>query len=164
MATSVHLWLKANGVDIAGDSTKAVQADDNVENTIECLSFHYKLSTQTTGQQPTITGKRVHYPVEITKRFDKSSPNLFRALVQNEIIEATFKFYRPDPAAGAPEHYFTYMGGQGRLVTVESESALILDASKEMYPDTEKVSFVFKKLRWTYIPDNVETEDTWEPS
>jgi len=54
------------------------------------------------------TGERTYEPIRIAKRIDKSSPLLAKALCNNEVIEATFKFYRPDPAgSGTQEHFYT---------------------------------------------------------
>jgi len=135
MAQSVHLWLTANGTKIDGDST--ILSLDR-EDTIECLSFVDSVRTAREASSGMATGERTYEPIRIAKRIDKSSPLLAKALCNNEVIEATFKFYRPDPAgSGTQEHFYT----------IEIEEA--------------RVASVTRVSRWTYEPDGIEHIDHW---
>ena len=95
MAMTVHLYLTANGTKIDGDSS--ILSLDR-ENSIECLSFEDSVRTAREASSGMASGERTYEPVRVTKRIDKSSPLLAKALCDNEVIEATFKFFRPNPA------------------------------------------------------------------
>src|SRR5678815_1860047 len=105
MAQSVHLFLKANGKDIKGEST---QVSMGRADSIECVSFNSAVTSAREAASNLATGRRQHEPITIRKRIDKATPLLAKALVQNEVIEGVFKFYRPNPAGdGTTEQFFT---------------------------------------------------------
>ncbi len=110
MAETVHLFLKGNGFDIQGEST---QTSIGRENSIECLSFKSSVLTVREKGTAIATGRRQHEPIVIHKRIDKSSPLLIKALCDNQVIEAEFKFYRPNPTGdGTTEQFYTMTSGE----------------------------------------------------
>lgn len=159
MASAAHLFLKANGVDVHGDST--VTSLDRAES-IECLTFEDKVATQREASAGVATGRRLYDPVVIRKRFDRSTPLLAKALCYNENIEATFKFYRPAPSGdGSTEHFLTVLLTDARISCIERELRYVLDPKFATDPPMEKVSFVFSTIRVTYEPTGAEHEDEW---
>ncbi|WP_028321021.1 type VI secretion system tube protein TssD [Desulfatiglans anilini] len=159
MAQTVHLFLKANGQDIQGDSTITSMER---ENSIECLSFKDSVRTAREAATGMATGQRTYEPLRIVKRIDKSSPLLFKALTNNEVIEGVFKFYRPNPAGdGTTQHFFTIEIQEGRISTITRFSPDVIDPASANTPPTEEVSFVFGYIRMCYEPDGVEHIDHW---
>jgi len=94
MAETVHLYLKSNGAEIKGQST---QTSLNREGSIECLYFEQSIKTARESGSGMATGRRQYEPLLIRKRIDKSSPLISKSLCNNEVIEGTFKFFRPNP-------------------------------------------------------------------
>ncbi len=159
MAQSVHLYLTANGTKIDGDSTIASM---DRENSIECLSFEDSVRTAREASSGMATGDRTYEPVRITKRIDKSSPLLAKALCNNEVVEGTFKFFRPNPAGdGTTEQFFTVVIEEGRVGSCTRVSPDVIDPASASAPPTEEVTFVFGKITWTYEPDGIEHTDHW---
>ncbi|RLB17264.1 MAG: type VI secretion system tube protein Hcp [Deltaproteobacteria bacterium] len=159
MAMTVHLFLKANGQDIKGDSSITSMGR---EESIECLSFSDSVRTAREASSGVASGERTYEPIRITKRIDKSSPLLAKALVNNEAVEGEFKFYRPNPAGdGTTEHFFTIEIQEGRIASITRVSPDVIDPASANEPPTEEVSFVFGYVRWTYEPDGVEHIDHW---
>jgi type VI secretion system secreted protein Hcp len=159
MAMTVHLALKANGEDIQGDSTITSMER---ENTIECLSFVDSVRTAREASSGMASGERTYEPITISKRIDKSSPLLAKALCNNEAVEGEFKFYRPNPEGdGTTQHYFTIEIQEGRIAAIKRMSPDVIDPAEATAPATEEVSFVFGYVRWTYEPDGVEHIDHW---
>lgn len=159
MAQTVHLFLKANGEDVAGNST--ITSMDR-EDSIECLSFVDSVRTAREASTGMATGNRTYEPIKITKRIDKSSPLLAKALCTNEVVEGLFKFYRPNPAGdGTMEQFFTVEIQEGRIASIVRESPNVIDPAEATAPPTEEVSFVFGYIRWTYEPDGIEHIDHW---
>ena len=149
MAQTVHLRLLIDGNDIEGESTIASM---DREDTIECSAFTYGLSTPRDETSLVLTARRQHTPVTITKRIDKSTPLLLKALCRNEpVTTAEFRFFRPSPGgSGAEEHFYTVLLENGFISAVEQESFDAITGGEMAPPMMEEVSFVFKEITWTY--------------
>src|SRR5215470_7613292 len=104
MAETVHLFLKAGGSDIKGESTQ--QSLDR-KDSIECLYYEQEVITAREAGTGMATGRRQYQPLLIRKRIDKSSPLIAKALAENQKIEATLKFFRPNPTGdGTTEQFY----------------------------------------------------------
>jgi type VI secretion system secreted protein Hcp len=159
MAMTVHLTLLANGTNIDGEST--ITSMDR-ENTIECLSFEDSVRTAREASTGMASGERTYEPLKITKRIDSSSPLLAKALCNNETIEGTFRFYRPNPAGdGTTEQFFTVVIEQARVSSISRVSPNVIDPASANSPPIEEVSFVFGKITWTYESMGIEHVDDW---
>ncbi len=159
MAETVHLYLKANGSDIQGEST---QTSLGRENSIECLYFEDSVRTAREKGTGMATGRRTYNPIIIRKRIDSSSPLLAKALCNNEVIEGTFKFFRPSPAGdGTTEQFFTVEITEGRINSIKRVSPDTIDPASAAEPPTEEVGFVFHTITWTYEPGGKMHTDNW---
>jgi type VI secretion system secreted protein Hcp len=159
MSMTVHLTLKANGEDVEGEST--VTTLDR-ENTIECFSFDYGVEAGSESFSGAPSGVRNYEPIRITKRVDKSSPLLWKALCNNEKIEGVFKFYRPDPAGqGVTEHFYTFEISEARVAGIDftSPDAMVGGGSSE--PPTETISFVYNNVMQTYEATGAAHQDVF---
>ena len=158
MAETVHLYLKANGADVQGEST---QTSLGRENSIECLYFESGCITAREAGSGRATGRRQHQPILIRKRIDKSSPLIAKALVVNEVIEGTFKFFRPNPTGdGTTEQFYTVKIKQGRIAGQKQYVPDTIVPATSTEPPMEEVSFVFHTISWK-TKSGQEHEDTW---
>jgi len=159
MAETVHLYLKANGTDIKGEST---QHSLGREESIECVYYDQSVTTAREAGSGMATGRRQYNPLVIRKRIDKSSPLIAKALTNNEAIEGTFKFFRPSPTGdGTTEQFYTVQIRQGRVATIKQVVPDTLVPATSTEPPLEEVSFVFHTISWTYTNGGVTHEDTW---
>ncbi len=159
MAETVHLFLKSNSEDIAGEST---QTSLGREESIECLSFLDNVATAREKGSGLATGRRTYQPIVIRKRIDKSSPLLARSLCNNEVIEGKFMFFRPNPAGdGTTEHFFTVEIAEGRIAYIKRVSPDTIDPASATEPPTEEIGFVFHNITWTYEPTGAMHHDNW---
>ena len=159
MAETVHLFLKVSGKDVAGDST---QTSLGRENSIECLYYEQAVNTARDAASGTATGRRQYAPLLIRKRIDKSSPLLLKALCENQVIEGTFKFFRPNPAGdGTTEQFYTVAIKQGRIASVKQVVPDTLTPATSTLPPLEDVTFVFNTIEWTFTDGGVTYQDTW---
>ena len=159
MAETVHLYLKSNGADIEGEST---QTSLGRENSIECLYFLDNVRTAREKGSGLATGRRTYEPLIIRKRIDKSSPLLAKSLCNNEVVEGTFKFFRPAPSGdGTTEHFFTVEIGEGRIAHIKRVSPDTIDPASAAEPPTEEVGFVFHNITWTYESSGASHHDNW---
>lgn len=142
------LRLQVDGSDVEGEST-IISMDR--ESTIECFGFKYDLTTPRDALTGQLTGMRVHSPVTIIKRVDKSSPLIYRALCENRHVNtAEFRFYRPASVGAGDEHYYTILVKDGYVSEINSVGRGL-----------ERVSFVFQDITWTYENGGVTHTDNW---
>lgn len=159
MAETVHLYLKANGADVQGEST---QVSLGRENSIECLYYQQSVKTAREAGSGAATGRRTYEPLLIRKRIDRSSPLLQKALVENQAVEGEFKFFRPNPTGdGTTEQFYSVSIKQGRIASIHQYSPDTINPASSTEPPMEEVTFVFHTIKWVYVPSGVEHEDTW---
>jgi type VI secretion system secreted protein Hcp len=160
MAETVHLYLKANGSDIQGEST---QTSLGREGSIECLYFEHAVATAREGGSGAATGRRQYQPLVIRKRIDKSTPLIAQALVENQKIDAVFKFFRPSPLGdGTTQQFYTITIANGRLCSFKQISPDSIDPALSNRPELEEIGLVFHTITWTYNDGGIEAADSWD--
>jgi type VI secretion system secreted protein Hcp len=159
MAETVHLSLKANGQDIKGESS---QTSLGRANTIECTFYQQSVLTAREAGSGMATGRRQYEPLLIRKRIDKSSPLIAKALVENQKIDATFKFFRPNPTGdGTTEQFYSVEIKDGRIASMKQYLPDTIVPASSTEPPLEEVTFVFSTITWTYTNGGVTHQDTW---
>jgi type VI secretion system secreted protein Hcp len=159
MAETVHLYLKANGADIQGEST---QTSLSRENSIECVYYRQAVDTAREAGSGMATGRRQYQPLLIRKRIDKSSPLIAKALVENQVVEGVFKFFRPNPTGdGTTEQFYTVSIKAGRIASQNQYVPDTIIPATSRDPALEEITFVFGTIKWVYTNGGVEHEDTW---
>jgi type VI secretion system secreted protein Hcp len=160
MAETVHLYLKTNGTEIKGESS---QHSLGREGSIECVYFEQAVKTAREAGSGMATGRRQYEPLLIRKRIDKSSPLIAKALVENHVIEGSFKFFRPNPTGdGTTEQFYTIAIKQGRIASQKQIVPDTIVPATSTEPPLEEVSFVFHTISWTYTNGGITHEDTWD--
>jgi len=160
MAETVHLFLKANGSDVKGEST---QRSLSRQDSIECLSYKQSIITAREAGTGMATGRRQYEPLVIRKRIDKASPILAKALCENQAIEGTFKFYRPSPTGdGTTEQFYSVAIKQARIAGIQQFVPDTTVPATSIEPPMEEISFVFHTISWTYSNGGVTHEDSWD--
>jgi type VI secretion system secreted protein Hcp len=160
MAETVHLKLKANGQDIAGEST---QTSLDRADTIECTAFSSEVVTAREAGSGRATGRRQYKPLMIRKRIDKASPLIAKALTNNEVIEGTFKFYRPNPTGdGTTQQFYTIVIKEGRVASQRQMLPDTIVPATSTDPPMEEITFVFGVITQTFTDGGIEHEDKWD--
>ena len=159
MAETVHLYLKANGSDIKGEST---QVSLGRKDSIECLFYEQRIVTAREAGSGMATGRRQYEPLLIRKRLDKASPLLAKALVENAAIEGTFKFFRPSPKGdGTTQQFYTVVIKEGRVASLRQVVPDTIVPATSTEPPMEEITFVFQSISWTFTEGGITHEDTW---
>ena len=166
MAEAVALFLKANGTAINGENT---QTSLGRENSIEVLYYEQGVTTAREASSGIASGRRQYLPLLIRKRIDKSTPLIFKALADNQVIEGEFKFFRPNPTGdGTTEQFFSVSIKQGRVASVKQILPDVLSTltnseheKVNTAPPMEEVTFVFHTISQTYTNGGVTHEDSW---
>ena len=159
MAETVHLFLKAAGADIEGETTQTSVGRDK---SIEVIYYEQSVDTAREAGSGMATGRRTYKPIKILKRIDKSSPLIAKALVENTVVEGKFKFYRPAPTGdGTTEQFFTVEIKKGRISGLKQILPNTFDPAASKEPPLEEVEFVFHTISWTFTQGGITHEDTW---
>lgn len=159
MAETVHLFLKANGTAIDGQSTQITLGR---ANSIECIYFEHEVDTAREGASGIATGRRTYQPLMIRKRIDKSSPLIAKALTTNQVIEGKFLFFRPNPTGdGTTQQFYTIEIKQGRVGSIKQYVPdTTVEANTAEHP-LEEITFTFHTINWTWVDGGVSAEDSW---
>jgi len=128
-----------------------------LEGWIEVIGMNHEIVSPRDAASGLPTGKRQHKPITITKEIDKSTPLIFKALVNNEQIkEVELRFYKPGKG-GKEEQYFTI-----KLENAHISSVRLQNEGGTATETREHVSFVYQKIIWTWTDGGITAEDDWE--
>ena len=107
------------------------------------------------------SGKRVHEAMTMTKEVDKSSPKLYQALCSGEQMkEVRLEYYRISPA-GKEEKYYTVKLSNAIVTNARAWIPNCLDSENAQLGHMEDIFFTYEKIVWTWVPDGIESEDSW---
>ena len=173
MAQSVHLFLKAAGADLQGEST---QTSNGRANSIECSFFEHACDTAREAGSGNATGRRQYRPIVVRKDIDKTTPLIMKALRMNQNVSGIFKFYRPDtgtnpeePGSGEDTMFYSIEFTGGRISHtkqyVRDTHAIDVRAANDLNAHSaapqEEVGFVFHTIKWIYTAGGIEDQDSW---
>jgi type VI secretion system secreted protein Hcp len=133
------------------------------EDTIECLKFEHLVHTSHETGSGMATGRRTHTPVFVTKRIDRSTPLLYKALVSNEVVDAVIKFYRVSLSGdGTTDQYYTIELQKGRILKIKTLLPPVYEPETAGDPFLEEVSIIYQTIVWTYTDGGVTHMDEWQ--
>lgn len=143
----------------------------NVKDKLVGVAFRYELTSPRDAATGMATGKRVHKPVVITKEWGAASPQLFQALVTNEVLQEVVIDFVGVNANG--ESYLTH-----RIRLTNATVVNIAHFSEGIGPGTtgakhasgssglrhlEEVSFVFQRIDLEDMNGKTTAVDEWRP-
>lgn len=145
---AMNAYLKLEGElqgDIYGESEQAGHEDE-----IEVISFNHDVIVPRDPNSGSPTARRHHEPIKITKRIDKSTPLLMKALHDSEkLIVFRLTFMRIGDLA-VPENYYTITLEDARIVGVRQKKLNTLNTDNAWSDDMETVWFTYDSIDWTY--------------
>jgi len=135
------IYLAAQGAtqgNIPGDSTAKGH-----EGSIEVYEVHHLILNE--------AGKKKHEPVVFTKRVDRASPPLYRALDTGEPLTLEFRYFRlASDGSGAEEHFYTIRLTGARLTAIEPVTRNVFEAQNQQLPNMERLRVVYQQMEITY--------------
>ncbi|WP_080377955.1 MULTISPECIES: Hcp family type VI secretion system effector [Pseudomonas syringae group] len=125
--------------------------------------YHHEMTVPHDPHSGNSTGLRVHKPVRITKSFDKASPLLLQAFVQEEELEeVTIAFYRM--ANGIKQHYYTTTLKDARIVAINKHTPTRQASERSHLEHLQDVHFSYRDIVETHVTSNTEGSDKWGKS
>lgn len=133
------------------------------------LSYRHEIKSPRDVATGQASGKRQHGPVTITKEWGPATPQLFQAVVTNEVLKSVlFEFIHTTPE-GAEEIYYTvkltnatvsqvkYMTGGN---AVEGAGSAKTEATYDTH-ELEEVSFTYQRIEMEHKPGKTAALDDW---
>ncbi|HSO02617.1 MAG TPA: type VI secretion system tube protein Hcp [Gaiellaceae bacterium] len=149
MALNAYLKIKANGTDLPGESSHK-----GFENWIEVQSFSWGAITAREAGSGLSTGRRVYKEFRWVNRHHKSSVLLWKALAQNQVIEAEVHCVKPSSSGdGSEENFLKLAFKQARMSA--------FDQAGEDVDVYEEFGLVFQTVTMTHTDGGIEFEDNW---
>jgi len=158
MPNPAYAKFKINGTDIPGE---VVSADGSRDQSVEILEVHHEviLPTEVSGRG---AGKRLHKPLRLIKKIDKTTPSLIQALSHNSDVEVELRWYKPGED-GTMQNFFTHTVKQARVVGVKTYLPYVGDPAKERFTEMEEVSFAYQEITWSHETTGGEyTDEGWD--
>ncbi len=132
------------------------------------IAFGYEVQSPIDNASGQATGKRQHHPVWFVKEWGAASPQIFQALVTNEVLKSViFEFYKKT-VKGAEEIYFTIKltnasisglrllkGNDGS--TCQMPGASLAGSSKEL----DLVTLTFQRIDIESKTGKTTASDSW---
>jgi len=145
MALQLFLKVKANGTDINGESSQKGH-----EKWIELQSFSWGVITARDAGTGQSTGRRQYKEFRWVNRHQKSSVLLWKALAQNQLIEADLSCVR-DGGDGTSESFLKLTFKQARMSA--------FDQAGEDVDVYEEFGLVFQSANMLHVDGGIEFED-----
>lgn len=148
MALQLFLKVKANGSDISGESSQK-----GFENWIEVQSFSWGVVTARDTSTGLTTGRRQYKEFRWVNRHQKSTPLLWKALTNSEVVEAELDCVRDSPSGdGTSEIFMKLNFKQGRISA--------LDQAGEEADVFEEFGLVFQSASMLHVDGGIEHQDS----
>jgi type VI secretion system secreted protein Hcp len=131
------------------------------EGTVEALSFNHEIRIPTDAQSGALTGTRKHEPLTFTKKFDKSSPYMYKAVCKGQTFKKVVIHWFEINDKGAETEYFQHELNDVKITSVKPIMFNVKDMEYERYPHLEEVSLRYAKIKWLYNDGGLEYTDSW---
>lgn len=148
---------------IVGENQGNIEGECDLEERQGCVVVHafdhcVKLPTDQHGLP---NGRRVHMPITILKELDRTSPMLYQALSEGELLtEVVIDWYRID-GAGMEELYYRQTLKNAQITAIEFEVQHDADVANSRLGHMERVSMIYDSISWAHEADGIEYEDTF---
>ena len=154
MALNIYIAFKFNGTDILGSPTIQQVGGEDVSEHVEVFSLYHEIGIE--GDRT--SSRLVHQPITIVKPQDRASPLFLTACDQNAAVEATIKYFAPQPGSsqGVKVQEQTLTGG--RIVSVRTEMLNNRYPENASLPVLERISISYAQLITTNLLFNSQSQ------
>lgn len=146
-----------------GDTTEGKAKGSKGAGKIRGVRFLTETLSPRDAASGLASGKRQHKPVMITKEWDATSPQLFSALVNNEVLTSVlFEFMKTNPQ-GRTYVYHTITLTNAGVSDIKSYLDLT-DTTGDPYDghELEDVYFTFQKIEMESVDGKTTALDDWQ--
>lgn len=139
-----------------GESQSAAHKD-----AIIGLRFSYDVKSARDVATGQASGKRQHSPVTITKEWGAATPQIYQALITNEVLKTVLlEFVQTNPD-GVEEVYFTITLNNATVSEIRQYTGEETTGANRDAQELEEVSFTFQKITLEDKPGKTSVVDDW---
>ena len=132
---------------------------DRKSDRLTGISFHYAVSSPRDVASGQATGRRQHQPIVFTKQWGAASPQLFQALVTNEVLKSVaFEFVEPGVEGEKPTTFQTITLANAQVTQIEQ----YINGEPEPPADPralERISLSFQRIEITNVAGGTTAVD-----
>ncbi|MDX2212925.1 MAG: type VI secretion system tube protein TssD [Oculatellaceae cyanobacterium bins.114] len=123
------------------------------------LHFTYEVQSPRDRTSGMATGKRQHSPIVITKAWGSATPQLFQALISNEVLRTVFiEFVRPN-SVGETEVYHIVKLTNAMISHIRQYTGSLDDEHSTC--DLEDITLMFQRIEMQNLPSKIIAIDEW---
>jgi len=115
------------------------------EETILVTEIHHLMHQPVDPNTGQIIGALKHEPFIFTKEVDRATVPLYIAVMNNESLNATFRYYEIDQT-GHEVHYFTIQLINARVIAIEPIKPETQDPATASFRDMERVRMIYQQI------------------
>jgi type VI secretion system secreted protein Hcp len=131
-------------------------------NEQEGIAFSYEVKAPTDRASGQASGKRQHGALTITKEWGASSPQFFKALVENEVLRSVvLQFVTEDPGTGGEIVYHKITLTNARIIQINAFKDRAVQREFNETPELESISFSFEKIEIENVKGKTSAMDNW---
>ena len=120
-----------------------------LEGSMEVASAHHELVSPRDPATGQASGKRQHRPLTIVKTVDRATPQLYKALINNQVLPTcTLKFFVL--VGGVPKNLYTIKLTNASVASVELTKGDVRFQQGRL-GEFEEVTFTYQKIEWTFL-------------
>jgi len=137
------------------------------EGTIQVVGFSHEITVPRNAQSGLPTGQRMHKPLIVTKELDQSTPLLYGVLRNNEnLTSVTINFYtatlKTASGMSSSVQHYTIKLTDASIAAIDALMAEDSHAQTTKGDATEKISFTYQAIEWTWTDGGITAQDDWE--
>lgn len=130
------------------------------EDKITGLGFAYDVKSPRDTASGQATGKRMHGPVIITKEWGAATPQLFQALVENEVLRTVLvEFVRADESEGDEHVYHTIKLSNASVAEIRQYTGNLSSGMDKEFRELEDISFTFGRIEIENVDGKTIADD-----
>jgi type VI secretion system secreted protein Hcp len=157
MALNAFLHLKGQKQgDIKGSVTQKGR-----EGTIMVIAASHEIMSPTSSGSGASVGKRVHKPFVIVKELDKSSPLLYQAMVNSELMAAWKLDFFSAAVTGIEKQNYTVVLTDAIITDIKFALPNTKDADMAKLNPYETIEFTYQSIQWTWTDGGLTATDKW---
>ena len=151
---SLNAYLRISG-NVQGEIKGSVMQKGK-EGSIFVLAATHDLISPVDVANGSSVGKLRHEPYKIIKETDRSTPLLYKALVNNAVFsEFKLDFFRQTGNVVIVQNVFTVKLINARLTGIRFEMPHTKKADSQSLNEYEELSLVYDSIEWTWHAGNV---------
>ncbi len=133
------------------------------EGRIQILGYAQDLESPRDVATGLPTGRRIHKPIGVAFKLDKSVPLLYNVLINNENIQEWLLEYYAQSHKGSQ----TTGAGQGTVLTytvklTNANLSSLRQITHESGMQIYIAEFTYQKVEWTWVDGGIAAQDDWE--